>query len=81
MSQVIISPSLVTIPVELVYRILDHICPQQIMLSLRGVCQRLNDITDTYAPYRVKFNILRIFYMCIFLANRSYFPETGRNES
>ncbi len=50
-------PSLTTIPLELVYRILDKMTPEDIMISLRGVCQRLNDVTDTYSPYKVNLSV------------------------
>ena len=46
--------SLVTLPVELVYRILDNLDQIQILLALRNVCTRLNAITDTYHRYKVK---------------------------
>ena len=49
-----ISPSLITLPIECVYRILDHLDPLHILLSMREVCLRLNAITDTYQPYTVK---------------------------
>jgi hypothetical protein len=45
--------SLLTIPVELVYRILDQLDELTILLSARGVCKRLNLITDTYYRYQV----------------------------
>ena len=45
--------SLVTLPVELIYRILDHLAPKDIFLSVRNVCERLNSITDVYHPYQV----------------------------
>ncbi|CAF1666064.1 unnamed protein product, partial [Adineta ricciae] len=51
-------PSLLTIPIEIVYRILDQMTPKNIMKSLREVCQRLNKIIDTYPPYK-KFD--RVF--------------------
>jgi hypothetical protein len=45
--------SLLTVPVELVYRILDNLDEQTLFLSVRGVCIRLNLITDTYHRYQV----------------------------
>lgn len=47
--------SLHTLPVDLVYRILDHLDTETIFCALRNVCQRLNSITDTYRPYQVRF--------------------------
>ncbi len=50
--------TLSTLPVELVYRILDHLNEETIFWSLRNVCQRLNDITDTYHRYQVNFSFI-----------------------
>ncbi len=46
-------PSLLTLPVELVYRILDQFEPLEILLSFRDVSAHLNLITDTYHQYQV----------------------------
>jgi hypothetical protein len=45
--------SLHTLPVELVYRILDSLDDATIFLSCRNVCTRLNAIIDTYKRYQV----------------------------
>jgi len=45
--------SLATLPVELIYRILDNLDELTILLSVRDVCTRLNAITDTYYRYQV----------------------------
>jgi hypothetical protein len=50
--------SLLTIPVELVYRILDNVCERTIFLSLRNVCKRLNTIIDTYHRYQVNSSFI-----------------------
>jgi hypothetical protein len=50
--------TLATLPVEMVYRILDHVNGKTIFLSLRNVCQRLNDIIDTYQRYQVNFSFI-----------------------
>ena len=47
-------PSLLTLPIESVYRILEHLHPVDIILSVRAVCSRLNAITDSYQPYQVR---------------------------
>jgi hypothetical protein len=47
------NPTLLTLPIEVVYRILDHLSPYNIFVAVRGVCTRLNLITDTYHPYQV----------------------------
>jgi hypothetical protein len=51
------APSLGTLPVEMVYRILGNLDQLDILLSVRDVCTRLNAITDTYHPYRVNFHL------------------------
>jgi hypothetical protein len=50
-----ITPFLLGLPVEIVYRILDHLEIQTILLSCRNVCTRLNTIIDTYHRYQVNF--------------------------
>ena len=44
---------LLNVPIELVFRILDHLASEDILVSVREVCQRLNYITDVYHPYQV----------------------------
>ena len=46
--------SLVALPIELVYRILDNMDELTMLGSARNVCARLNAITDTYHRYQVK---------------------------
>ena len=46
--------SLSTLPIELAYRILDHLQPYNILVSAYSVCTRWNSIIDTYQPYQVK---------------------------
>ncbi len=50
--------SLHTLPVELVYRILDNLNKKTIFLSLSNVCTRLNAIINTYHPYQVNFSCI-----------------------
>ncbi len=50
--------SLHTLPVDLVYRILDNLREKAIFLSMRNVCKRLNTIIDTYHRYQVKFSFI-----------------------
>jgi hypothetical protein len=58
--------SLHTLPVELVYRILDHLDNKSLFLSCTNICRRLNDIIDNYHRYQVipSFNIF--FLLCIY---------------
>jgi len=50
--------SLHTLPVELVYRILDNLDDLTIFMSCRDICTRLNTITDTYYRYQVIFGFI-----------------------
>ena len=50
------SLSLSTLPIELVYRVLNHLRPYQILLSAYNVCMKLNSIIDTNHPYQVNLN-------------------------
>jgi hypothetical protein len=50
-----ITLSLVTLPVEIIYRILDHQEDVDIICSMRNVCRRLNTIVDSYHRYQVNF--------------------------
>ena len=48
------APSLSTLPIELVYRIIDHLQPYDILVAAYSICTRWNLIIDTYQPYQVK---------------------------
>ena len=50
------APSFLTLPIELVYRILDNLDIREMILSTRNVCQRLDAITESYHPYQVNLN-------------------------
>jgi hypothetical protein len=52
------TPSLLTLPVELVYRILDKLDQLSILLSVQNVCVRLNTIANTYHRYQVNFSFI-----------------------
>jgi hypothetical protein len=45
--------SLATLPVEILYRILNHLDIHSIFVSLRYVCKRFNMITNTYNQYEL----------------------------
>ena len=49
--------SLFVLPIELIYRILDHLQLKDVYLSVRNVCQRLDSITDTYHRYQVNLEL------------------------
>lgn len=48
--------SLLEMPVELVYRILDNMDKLTMLCSFRDVSTRLNAIIDTYPRYQVKIH-------------------------
>lgn len=47
------SLSIQTLPVEIVYRILDHLNEKHLFMSISNVCQRLNLILHSYRRYQV----------------------------
>lgn len=49
--------SLLTLPVHLIYHILDNLDELSILFSMRNVCQRMNIIVDSYYRYQVKFHV------------------------
>ncbi len=70
--------SLLTLPVELVYRILDNLNDKTMFLSLSNVCIRLNSIINTYHRYQVNFSfILEVYLRKIvhFEANSDILPS------
>ena len=66
--------SLHTLPVELVYQILDNLDDLTIFVSCRNVCTRLNAITDTYHRYQVIFDVIMKSYSHYF-SSASFFSE------
>ena len=52
-----ITPSLLTLPIDLIYRILDQLQPYNILVSVRNVSSRLDAIMDMYHRYQVNFHI------------------------
>ncbi|CAF0792361.1 unnamed protein product [Adineta ricciae] len=42
-----------TLPVELVYRIMDHQNELTLFCSMQNICRRLNQILSTYQRYQV----------------------------
>ncbi len=51
-----VDASLLTLPIELIYRILDNVDILTIEISFQNVCTRLKAITDTYWQYHVNFD-------------------------
>ncbi len=61
--------SLVNLPVEIIYRILDHQSDFVIICTMRQVCQRLNKIVDGYHRYQVNFFFYFVCLMFIHFHN------------
>jgi hypothetical protein len=51
-----IAPSLHTLPIELIYRLLDCLELTEIFLSLSNVCIQLDAVLSSYPRYQVKLN-------------------------
>jgi len=49
------SISLHTLPVDLVYRIFDHLSETELIFSVSNICQRLNAIQNSYPRFRVSY--------------------------
>lgn len=52
-----LTASLQTLPVELVYRILDELDDSTLLRSCYHVCTKLNNIIDTYRRYQVNITL------------------------
>jgi hypothetical protein len=63
--------SLHTLPVELIYRILDKLDDLTLFVACRNVCTRLNTIIDTYHRYQVIFGFIMNQFLIIFQVPRS----------
>jgi len=47
------SLSLHTLPIEMVFRIFDHLSDKDLFLKANGICQRLNLILNSYQRFQV----------------------------
>ena len=47
------SASLHTLPIDIIYRVFDHLSDQSLFLSVSNVCQRLNAIQLSYHRFQV----------------------------
>lgn len=56
-----------TLPIELIYRILDNLTDFTILYSMRNVCQRMNAIVDSYHRYQV------ILFQTTYYTTQHYF--------
>ena len=45
--------SLNMLPIELVYRIVDHLNHFEMVFAVRNICTRLNELVNTYHRYQV----------------------------
>ena len=50
-----INLTFLTLPVELVYRILDYLDDWSLICSMRNVSTRINSIIDNYHRYQVSY--------------------------
>lgn len=50
--------SLLTLPIHVVYLILDNLPPRDLLMSVYNVSSRLNAIIEAYHPYQVKMKPL-----------------------
>ena len=57
--------SLQTLPVELVYRILDNLNDFNIFYSMRNVCLHLNKLIDTYDRYQVQVFVISSIFLSL----------------
>ncbi len=49
--------NLLKLPVEIIYKILDHLDDLTILCSCLNICIRMNAIIYTYYRYQVKFEL------------------------
>lgn len=49
-------PNFSTLPMDLIYRILDYLDPLEVLLSIRDTCMRLNVLTDIYHRFQVRIH-------------------------
>ena len=66
-------PSLDSLPVEILYRILDHVDGQTILLSFRNICKKFKAIANTYNRYEL--DLTAISNADFHLACRTIRPE------
>jgi hypothetical protein len=55
--------SLDTLPVEILYRILDNLDHVTILCSMETVCKRINAVIASYYPYQVSFDDIKEDYI------------------
>ena len=61
-----IIPSLLILPVELVYRILDHLDDWTMSYATKNICTHINTIVDIYHRHQVNFSFFSylVFKSC-----------------
>jgi hypothetical protein len=52
-----LKPSLLTLPVEFIYRIFNYLDDFHIFCTMRNICTHMNTIIDNYRRYKVSFYI------------------------
>jgi hypothetical protein len=59
--------SISDLPIELIYRIFNHLDLFNLLMSVRDVCTRLDQVIDIYQPYQVIFILI---FQPIVIVNR-----------
>ncbi len=49
-----LKPSLLTVPIELLYRIFNYLDDFHIFCTMRNICTHMNTIIDDYRRYKVE---------------------------
>ena len=66
-----------TLPIEIIYRVLDHLNEINILWSARNICIRLNRIIDTYDRYKVNIiDLISTFSIQNCLHKGTYYIRT-----
>jgi hypothetical protein len=68
-------PDFLTLPVELVYRILDNLDEYTVLCSMRNVSTRINAIVNSYCPYQVNFSFIINLYVYHLYVSLVLFPK------
>jgi hypothetical protein len=68
------NPPFLTLPVELVYRILDNLDELTILCAMQNVCTRTNAILNTYHRYQVNIIFNTLYFSTIFLIDYYFLP-------
>jgi hypothetical protein len=70
---------LIALPVELLYYIFDHLDARTILRSIRGVCQKLYAVVNSYDRYKLDFDFHSIKKSDILFISRVICPNNVRS--